>query len=207
MKTQNELLHHKNVVQGLVCIALFRTLWDVLFCAVSFIYELVLLRLHLLDICFPCIFFPQKQCYQDQTATSNGPKATHFHMLSTDSNHVSAGFSREGKHSHKDQAGHSNMQHKGKKCKTKNKHNVNKQQDQGKKTDGRTDRQTDRHTHTHLNEQLAFRMFSDLVYVAGVVILLLLSECHTWSQQLQMFSCPSAAHRVFSFHQLWLNNM
>ncbi len=130
------MLHHTNVVQGLVCTALFRTLLDVLFCAVSFIYELVLLRLHLHDICFPCIFFPQKQRYQDQTATSNGPKATHFHMLSTDSNHVSAGFSREGKHSHKDQAGHSNMQHKGKKCKTKNKHNVNKQQDQGKKTKG-----------------------------------------------------------------------
>ncbi|XP_031140269.1 uncharacterized protein LOC116039547 isoform X2 [Sander lucioperca] len=83
--------------------------------------------------------YKKKQSYQAQTTRrcdaasfkDDDSKARHYHMHNTDNGHSSVGFTKEVMHNH----GYNNMCHKGQNYKTKNNHNVNKQQ-QKKNPDG-----------------------------------------------------------------------
>lgn len=86
-------------------------------------------------------FFPQKRCYRAQTtrtynATEDESKAKHYRVHTIDSEHQGAGFTKELRH-HRNQADHVNMSHRGQTYQTRSNRNVNKQQEQNKKTEGR----------------------------------------------------------------------
>lgn len=63
-------------------------------------------------------------------------KAMHCHFQNTDSEHASISFTKERLHNHNEKTGHTDMFHKGQHCTAKSNRNVNKQQQERKKTEG-----------------------------------------------------------------------